>query len=162
MKKLYSNVDGFSVVELLLVIVTLAIIGVAGYFVAKHIDKNKVPVATVTSSQTALVITRSNPLKQPNVSGFTIKVSSTQTANTILTDLKKLQPPLSGEVSCPEDDGVSYTLQFTSPSASYNVEASGCEDVMLNNKAVYTADTTNNTGTTFWDALSKVTGKPID
>ena len=34
-----KNESGFSVIELLLVLVVLALIGVAAYFVAKHVDK---------------------------------------------------------------------------------------------------------------------------
>ncbi|GAC1390964.1 MAG: hypothetical protein NVSMB46_01900 [Candidatus Saccharimonadales bacterium] len=36
MKKLHDNTDGFSAIEVLLAIVTLAVIGAAGYFVAYH------------------------------------------------------------------------------------------------------------------------------
>jgi len=51
MKKLNTDNNGFSAFEFLLVIVTLAIIGIAGYFVAKHIDKKTLnPVSTTVSS----------------------------------------------------------------------------------------------------------------
>lgn len=51
MNDLNKNSNGFTVVEVLLVIVTLAIIGGAGYFVAKHID-NQAPTAAPTSATT--------------------------------------------------------------------------------------------------------------
>lgn len=53
MKKLRLTTDGFTAVEFLLLIVTLAIIGLAGYFVAKHMDKKTTPIATATTSTTA-------------------------------------------------------------------------------------------------------------
>lgn len=58
MKKLNKNSNGFTVIEVLLVIVTLAIIGVAGYFVAKHIERQQTPVATTA---TATKTTTSTP-----------------------------------------------------------------------------------------------------
>jgi hypothetical protein len=58
MKKQHLNSNGFSTVELLLVIVTLAIIGVAGYFVAKHVDKKTpAPVAATTASTSTKPVT---------------------------------------------------------------------------------------------------------
>jgi len=52
MKKLNTDNNGFSVFEFFLVIVTLVIIGVAGYFVAKHIDKNSKPIAPTSTTST--------------------------------------------------------------------------------------------------------------
>jgi len=46
MKIINSNEQGFSPVEVLLVLITLIIIGTAGYFVAKHIDSNKTTPST--------------------------------------------------------------------------------------------------------------------
>jgi hypothetical protein len=56
MNKLKSNSNGFSAVELLLVIVTLAVIGVVGYFVARHVDKK---TTTPTTSSTSSITTNS-------------------------------------------------------------------------------------------------------
>lgn len=50
MAKLNKDFKGFALVEVLLVILTLIIIGVAGYFVAKHIDKK--PINTTSSNTT--------------------------------------------------------------------------------------------------------------
>ena len=58
MSKLSTNSEGFSAVEFLLVIVTLAIIGVAGYFVAKHVDnKTPTPPKSSTSSSSSKIPT---------------------------------------------------------------------------------------------------------
>lgn len=52
MSKIRNNNQGFAVVELLLVIFTLAVIGVASYFVAKHINnKSKPAVSSSTTTQ---------------------------------------------------------------------------------------------------------------
>jgi hypothetical protein len=53
MNKLIRDNKGFSIVEGLLVLLTLAVIGVAGYFVSKHIDTKK----TTTTTTTATTIT---------------------------------------------------------------------------------------------------------
>jgi hypothetical protein len=160
--KLERDSNGFSVVEFLLIIVTVAIISVVSYSVVKHGDNKTTPQSPTNISQTALVITRSNPLKQPGVSNFTIKINNLQMAHMLLADIDNLQPPLSGEVNCPEDDGVNYILQFNNPSETFNVASSGCEDVTLNSKTVYTANTTNNSGATFWKDLSKATGHLVN
>lgn len=162
MLKLRSNSYGFSTIEVLIVIIVLLIVGTAGYFVTKNVGKKDPTQGSKASSKVALIITRSNPLRQLGVSQFTVKVSNVQTANTILADLNKLQPAPAGVFSCPNDNGVNYTLQFSNPSVSYKVDASGCEEVTMNNK-VYTSSTTNNNaGTNFWNAISKATGQPID
>ena len=162
MLKLRSNPYGFSTIEVLIVIIVVVIIGVAGFFVVTNVGKNNTTKTNNDSGAVALTITRSNPLKQPGVSQFTVKVRNEQTANTILTDLKRLQPRPSGVFGCPNDNGVNYTLHFTDPSAIYTVDASGCENVTMNN-SVYTAlSTNNNAGMNFWNAISKATGQPID
>src|ERR1035438_2812287 len=43
MIKTNKNNNGFTVVEVLLVLIALALIGLAGYFVAKHVNNNKSP-----------------------------------------------------------------------------------------------------------------------
>jgi len=45
-----SNQTGFTIPEILLVVLTLVIIAVAGYFVAKHINKSNSPSSTTSSS----------------------------------------------------------------------------------------------------------------
>lgn len=49
MKRLTKNDRGFTVVEILLVLVTLAVIGVGGFYVAKHVN-NKTASSTATES----------------------------------------------------------------------------------------------------------------
>lgn len=49
MKNKINNEKGFSVVEVLLALVVLAIIGVAGYFVAKHVDNKSASSGQNTS-----------------------------------------------------------------------------------------------------------------
>ena len=53
MKKLNKSSDGFTFVEVLLVLATLAVIGVAGYFVAKHVDTKKASTTTSNPSSSA-------------------------------------------------------------------------------------------------------------
>lgn len=54
-----QNQRGFTAVEALIIIVVLAAIGVAGYFVAKHADTKNTPTAITQSTQTAS--TTANP-----------------------------------------------------------------------------------------------------
>ena len=49
MKKLHKDSSGFSVIEILIVLVVVAAIGLGGYFVAKHYNKKNTPT---TSSST--------------------------------------------------------------------------------------------------------------
>ncbi len=50
--KLNSNIAGFTAVEFLLIVITLAVIGVSGYFVAKHVNKKTISsTSNTTSSQ---------------------------------------------------------------------------------------------------------------
>ena len=51
MNKTSKNETGFSVVDLLLVLVTLAVIGVAGYLVAKHVDNKNAAAGTNSSTK---------------------------------------------------------------------------------------------------------------
>jgi hypothetical protein len=65
MTELRKNTDGFSVFELLLVIGTLGIIGIAGYFVAKHIDNKPKTTATNTNSSS-----QSSTTSPPSVNSY--------------------------------------------------------------------------------------------
>ncbi|HUD07785.1 MAG TPA: prepilin-type N-terminal cleavage/methylation domain-containing protein [Candidatus Saccharimonadales bacterium] len=65
MKKLCKNESGFSVIEVLIVIVIIALIGIAGWLVYKH--EHKVPVTTNSSVSTA-----TNKSSPQNTNYFTI------------------------------------------------------------------------------------------
>ena len=63
MQKLNKNTKGFAVVELLLIVLTLVVIGVAGYFVAKHVDTKKkvAPASQSTATSTSTTSKSSTP-----------------------------------------------------------------------------------------------------
>lgn len=65
MTKLPKNENGFSAVELLLVLLTLIVIGGAGYFVAKHVDKKTPTTATTVSTTTTTSATTSPTIPKP-------------------------------------------------------------------------------------------------
>jgi len=69
MAKLSKDNNGFSAVEVLLVLVTLAIIGVAGYAVARHVNnKNSVaPTVTTSTSPTSAKTLTKTTATQPAV-----------------------------------------------------------------------------------------------
>lgn len=153
-----KNQHGFTVLEIILVVVLIGLIGAAAYVAVLHHK------TTVTSAATpaALTISRSNPLKQPGIPDFTVKIESSTTADQLLADIQHLQHLPSGTINCPNDDGVNYTLVFLKPKVTAKIDASGCEGVQLSNSAaVYTMDTTDNSGATFKAALTKATGKPL-
>jgi hypothetical protein len=53
MNKISNNENGFTFVEVLLVVLTLLIVGGAGFLVAKHIDSKKTVATTIASVTSA-------------------------------------------------------------------------------------------------------------
>lgn len=53
MVKLNKDNNGFSAIEVVLVLVTLAIVGIGSYFVAKHIDTKKTVTSLTSTSKTS-------------------------------------------------------------------------------------------------------------
>jgi hypothetical protein len=61
-KKQHVNSDGFGIIDLLLILVTLAIIGVAGYFVANNIDKkSEIIITPIGQSSQPATTSTTNP-----------------------------------------------------------------------------------------------------
>jgi Flp pilus assembly pilin Flp len=125
MNKLNKNEHGFTAIEILLVVVTLAIIGTAGYFVAKHIDKKNTPttaVATVSKTTTKTPIkTLTDPAKE----------TTTTPAYTNATTIFKI-PELGIQIAIPASlSTLTYNYSAQSDSADVSTsllssEASGC------------------------------------
>ena len=57
MKKIKLNQDGFTLIGVLFVVLTLVIISIVGYFVAKHINKNT-PEASTTNQSSVLTVNK--------------------------------------------------------------------------------------------------------
>jgi hypothetical protein len=95
MSYLNKDASGFSVVELLLVLLTLALICGAGYLVAKHVDTKKTPLTSTASSAKSY---SSSTWKTYNwtAEGLTFKYPSSWTStNPQATSAEQanLQPP---------------------------------------------------------------------
>ena len=145
------NSKGFTLVEILIVVVLVAIVLVGGLY-RRH--QNSSEDALKSSSDTGLVIKRDNPLNQPGVDNFS-KTVSHSSAVTILNDINSLKPVLAGTYNCPNDDGVAYSFSFSKPTLNASASTSGCQSVTLNDKSY------QSTGK-FWKDVSSATHEPID
>lgn len=135
MKRLSLKSDGFTVVEFALVIVTLAIIGVAGYFVAKHVDKNKPIAATTTASTTKAKSTTATTKTANPYAGWKSyttayeKISFNYPSNWTLKDTSLSESQINSDlapINCTLDSGTDVVL-LTSPNGGTLGIATGQE-----------------------------------
>jgi hypothetical protein len=116
MKKLNTNESGFSAVELALVLITLAVVGTAGFLVAKHIDSKK--IAAVNN-----VITTS-PAKQSTPTPTASIAPSTTTQSTSTSYLNIPEWGIKVKLGTADPNHITYTLSGPSSGPTGNVAAS--------------------------------------
>lgn len=82
MKRLTADNKGFSVIEILIVIIILVGIGAAGYFVVKHHDKTSKQPSTTVNTKTPPKSTPVTPTTTPGI--FTATITADECATSTL------------------------------------------------------------------------------
>ena len=154
---------GLTLVQVVLILIIFAVIGAVGYSLTDRHAVKQLRPAAVASSSTELVISRSNPLHQPDIIAFAAKVTSSSTAEALLSDIQQLPSMPKGSTNCPLDNGALYKLQFSQPKLTATFNAGSCLQVTLSNsKTIFTAETNNPSGSVFLNTLSQAIGQPVD
>lgn len=125
-----------------------------------------IPSASAAQPNT-LVVVRENPLHQPGIPSFTKTIYNVSAIREMYNELIHLRQLPSGPISCPSDNGVSYTLTFKHGDSVVliaDAEDTGCEIVRLSKgwhktrTTMPQAATGSQGGQNFWSLLYKSLG----
>ena len=119
-KRLRDQSDGFTLVEAMLIVVIFAIIGVGGYFVAKHVNKK---TTSTTTSTTNPPVTSTAPETSPN--------NSTTNTNIIKLDSDSVELSLPTSFESVPDSTLSPSVRISSCTKTVDSTDAVCKDAAV-------------------------------
>ncbi len=150
--------EGYTTFELAFILVVVVVLGATIYLLSRTPGDTSNLTPSPTTPPTTLTITHNIQLNH-NDSGYTVQLDNSVLANAVLTDINEL-PLLKNQHNCSLDTDDSYTLHFTDPDTTFTADYGGCYLIsQSNNKTTYTAYPSSGSGSRFWSALSKATGR---